>query len=146
RAALLDALRFQEVPFAWIQASGDGWPKEQGEALRSMFVMEDLSAWDLGLPGVTARLLAPPASPEARVDLALVVTGTAQAPELRLEYAERRVPRELAAQMAEGIAALIAGAVAAPETTLDRLPLLRPGERPATVTAPACALPAHDRL
>ncbi|SME90659.1 amino acid adenylation domain-containing protein [Tistlia consotensis] len=146
RRALLEGLRHEEVPPSWIQAGAAGWPgggKGTGEALRSMLIVEDARLWRLELPGVTARLVAAPQSPEARVDLALVVTATDEGPQVRLEYAGRRVPAALAERLARGLAALIDGAAADPATPLDRLPL---GEGAAPLLAARSVAPAEARL
>jgi amino acid adenylation domain-containing protein len=147
REGLLAGLRHQEIPLAWIQASGDGWPVgDRGDALRTMLIVEDARAWDLAIPGLTARLLGTPQSPEARVDLALLVTETHDGPEIRIEYATRRVPPRLARRLARGLAALIRGATANPATPLDRLPLLEEGDAPAIVSAASAPRPAAQRI
>ncbi|KZD09517.1 non-ribosomal peptide synthetase [Oceanibaculum pacificum] len=138
RAGLLAALRHQEVPVAWVH---DFWPL--GAALRSMFVMEDASAWALPLPGIESRLLATPASLEARVDVALVVSQQGGETRIRLEYAERRIPADLAARLARGLAALIAGMAADPATPLDCLPLM---DQPPALAQATLPMPAAHRL
>jgi|GEM_PF-2855171 len=148
RTALLTAMRYQDVPLSWLQATGMGWPSHpDSEAIRSMVIVEDASDWDLCLPELSSRLFAMPNSPEARVDLAFVVTQTTNGPRLVIEYATRRVPRAVAERLARGLEQLMAAATE-PDTQIDRLPLLSIDnpDHGAVLTAEAAPSPIATRL
>jgi amino acid adenylation domain-containing protein len=148
RQGLVAALRHQDVPLAWIEASGAGWSSgTEGEAVRAMVIVEDTADWDLSLTGVEARLIGPPHSPQARVDLALLVSETDRGPDIRIEYAMRRIPTALADRLARGFARLLCEAAAGPDTRLDRLPLLGPdGDDASVIYAAPSPAPAAHRL
>ncbi|MCA2719598.1 non-ribosomal peptide synthetase [Microcystis sp. M169S2] len=149
KTALLTAMRYQDVPLPWLQATGMGWPTQpDSEAIRSMVIVEDASDWDLRLPELSSRLFAMPNSPEARVDLAFVVTQMTNGPRLVIEYATRRVPRAVAERLARGLEQLMAAAATEPDTQIERLPLLSIDNPDcgAVLTAEAASSPIATRL
>jgi amino acid adenylation domain-containing protein len=137
RRALLAGLRYQDVPFTWILASGAGWPAG-GEFLRNMLVTEDARAWEVELAGVKAELVSTPLGLEARSDVVLYATETHDGLKLRLEYATRRVPTMLAHRLARCFSSLLAAAAQDPHRPIGVLSL---GEAAHTPPAELSAQP-----
>ncbi len=129
RAATVEGMRYQDVPAAWIQAAGTGTQsplREPGPLptpVQAMIIVEDIQAWNLHLPGIGSRQVFSQESLETRVDLALIVSTTAEGARIRLEYGSNRLPPAVAERLADGLAALITAAVGDPSTPLTHLPL-----------------------
>lgn len=144
--SLVSMMRYQDVPLAWLQAAGGGWP-EDSAAVRSMVIVEDLADWKMDLPGLSCDLTVRPRSPEARTDLALLVTETEAGTEICIEFAMQRIPGALASRLARGLACVMTDAAASPDTDLARLALVDPADEAAAVaSAQPTPAPVADRL
>jgi amino acid adenylation domain-containing protein/thioester reductase-like protein len=141
RETTLGAYAHQDLPFErLVDALGVERDRSRGALFQVMFLLQN-TPLRMELSGLALEEVAVDAG-VAKFDLSLAMQEDAEGIAAELEYATALWDAGTAETMAEAFATLLAGAVAAPDTPLSRLPLLRPWE--ADALHAAVAGPAVD--
>jgi amino acid adenylation domain-containing protein len=144
RAAVLGAYAHQEVPFEKLLEELQ--PERQLQRtpfFQVLFNMLSLPASRLDWPGL-AVAMSPAGEPEAKFDLTLYVEEAGDRIAIDAVYARDLFDEARIAEMLRQLAALLEGAVAAPDAAVDRLSLMTAAAR-AVLPDPAAELPLDWR-
>jgi amino acid adenylation domain-containing protein len=136
RGTTLEALSNQDIPFEQVIAAVNPERDLAYQPLAQvMFNYRDAETTGLTLPGLEATSLRLPHC-TAKFDLTMVVAETPQGLRLSLEYASDLWDGESVEWLLGAFVRLLEGGLAAPATSLSRLPLLGEVERAALVAPP----------
>ncbi|MGH3156619.1 MAG: non-ribosomal peptide synthetase, partial [Streptosporangiaceae bacterium] len=132
---VLDAHEHADVPFERV-VDGLKLPRDVSRPplFSVILVLQDTALPDLRLPGLRMHGLEPDTR-ASQVDLTWYVTRTAAGLELAIEYSTDLFDAATVRQFARSYRALLAAAVAAPDTSIRRLPLLDDAQRDQMLTS-----------